>query len=463
MAIKKLTSSLIFTVVVIAAGILLYGIVDRASIRFDTTANRELTLSEQTLSTLNNLDRDVKILAFFRRGEDLDAVFIRRKVDDILKEYSTHSSRVSYRMVDPDTEVEAATQHRISTDGTIVFQSGENRKEIYQSQLFDYSRLSEAALPEFVGEGLFTNAILKVTQEKSFTVCFLEGHGERGLNDPSPAGYSGAQDYLKKNNYEIQILNLVKTSKLSDDCHLLIVSGPKKEIPPSEDRFIGRYLQKGRGALLVLGESQLPPLLAETLRSLGLAWNHDFVFDPERHFLLGPHYPSPQMESHEVTKGLQDLNPIFSSVRSLEMNEKKGRKNTSLFTTSKAAWGELQLVEGTEPRFDKGIDIAGPLKIGVISESETDPAAGRVIVVGDSDFASNALIQAPGNLDLFLNIVGWLVGEKEQVTIRPKTPEFRTITMTPGRARFIAYFSQVGYPLLILSSGVIYWLRRRKR
>lgn len=446
---KSWINTVIFASIVIASSAFLYRFLERSPVRWDATANRDFTLSEQTDSTLKTLKEEVKVFAFFRRGDDPDSLFIRRKVDDVLREYAKRSSRIAYRLVNPDSEIEQATQYNITTDGTIVFLSGRNRKDIYQSQLFDYSRMSEATLPEFVGEGLFTNALLKVIQEKSSRIYFLEGHGERGLGDPSPVGYSQTRDYLLKNNYEVRGLNLVEARKIPTDCDLLIVAGPGKQIPSSEDRLINDYLRQGHGGLLVLGEPQPLSLLGETLDTVGIRWNRGLVLDPERHFLLGSHYPSPVMETHEITKGLQDINPIFSTVRSLQIDEKKGRSSARLLRTSNAARDETQR--------------AGPLTIGAISVSESDSMRGKAIVIGDSDFASNALIQAPGNLDLFLNMVGWLIGEKEQVTIRPKTPEFRTLTMTPFRARLIAYFSQLCYPLLILSLGGGYWLKRRRQ
>ena len=82
-------------------------------------------------------------------------------------------------------------------------------------------------------------------------------------------------------------------------------------------------------------------------------------------------------------------------------------------------------------------------------------------MVGDADVISNALIQAPGNLDLSLNMVGWLVGDKDQVTIRPRSQRFRNLTLTKGKARFISFFTQFVYPLVVLVVGGLFWFRRR--
>ncbi len=451
------TNALIQTLAVLAVSLFLYLIADRFAWRWDATANREFSLSDMTVETLARLEVPVKILAFFQKGGDPNDLFIERKVDDTLREYGERSRQIDYQLINPDADLEKAIQYGISQDGTIIFLSGKNRKEVYKSQLFDYSRRSGSALPEFIGEGLFTNALLKVSREKSPVVCYLEGHGERGLNDPSPAGFSQARDFLQKGNFEVTALSL-KDKKDLDLCHLLLIAGGRQMIPEAEDRAIQDYTLKGK-PLLVMGDPMVSSGPRRTLESMGVTWENDLVIDPKRHFLLGAHYPSPLLGNHEITERLKDLSPIFSLARSLGISEEKKEGIVPLLTTSPEAWGETTLTEGSEPRFDKEKDRKGPLTLGV---AITDQSGGRIIVVGDADFPSNGLIQAPGNLDLFLNMVGWLVGEKDQVTIRPKTPEFRSVSITPERAKVIFYFTQVGYPFMILGAGGIYWWKRRR-
>ena len=445
------TKTLLLTASVIVVSLLLYRILERKNFRWDLTANRDFTLSEQTEKTLKNLRQEVHIIAFFGPGEDLDDVFIRRKVNDILREYTGRSTKISYQMVDTNAAIELATQNSIVTDGTIVFQSGKNRKEIYKPQLFDYSGTSEKSLPAFIGEGLFTNALIAVTRDKQNKVCLLQGHEERKTDDTSPMGFSRVSEYLTKNNYATQVLSFVTFPKIPKDCDLLLIASPRKVLPPPEDSLIRDWI-KERGKMLFLSDAAAPNSLPVTLQWLQVTLDPDLVLDPTRHFLLGAHFPAPVLSAeHEITKGLQEMNPILSTARSLSTPEKNGY--SILLSTSPDAWGETTLKERVKQ---------GPLTLGVAiaRDNSQEPMA---VIVGDADLASNGLIQAPGNLDLFLNMVGWLVGDKGQISIRPKTPEFRNLTLTPGRARFIAYFSQLIYPLMILLAGGFYWLRRRYR
>ena len=45
-----------------------------------------------------------------------------------------------------------------------------------------------------------------------------------------------------------------------------------------------------------------------------------------------------------------------------------------------------------------------------------------MVVVGDSDFASNRLANIQGNRDIFLNICNWLAQQEDLIAIRTNDP-----------------------------------------
>jgi len=81
--------------------------------------------------------------------------------------------------------------------------------------------------------------------------------------------------------------------------------------------------------------------------------------------------------------------------------------------------------------------------------------------MGDSDFAANNALGIPGNRDLFLNVVGWLSQQENLISIRPKEPDDRRITLTATEQSNIMWFSLVLLPGAIFGSGVYTWWRRR--
>ena len=133
-----------------------------------------------------------------------------------------------------------------------------------------------------------------------------------------------------------------------------------------------------------------------------------------------------------------------------------------------------------ERELDKG-DKAGPVSLAAaVSAAATDastsaPAPGdaanktndapkpetRLVVFGDSDFVTNGYLGIPGNRDLFLNSVNWLAQQENLISIRPKDPEDRRVSLTADQAKLIFWLSILIIPGLILAGGVQTWWRRR--
>jgi len=85
----------------------------------------------------------------------------------------------------------------------------------------------------------------------------------------------------------------------------------------------------------------------------------------------------------------------------------------------------------------------------------------RLAVIGDSDFAANGTLGMPGNRDLFMNTIGWLSQQDNLISIRPKEPDDRRITLTATQESNIFWLSLLIIPGCIFAAGVSSWWRRR--
>ena len=75
--------------------------------------------------------------------------------------------------------------------------------------------------------------------------------------------------------------------------------------------------------------------------------------------------------------------------------------------------------------------VAGERTVEATEGQEAEPAkAARLVVVGDSDFASNELIGNYQNRDLFVNAVNWLVDDTDQIAVRPPVSRASRFRMT---------------------------------
>jgi len=121
-------------------------------------------------------------------------------------------------------------------------------------------------------------------------------------------------------------------------------------------------------------------------------------------------------------------------------------------------------------QYNAGKDLPGPVSFGVTieptastTETETTTPKTRLVVFGDADFPSRAVLQQfPPNADLFANSVSWLAGRNELVSIRKKAADVeRTITLDAGQQRVLLFSTMIGLPVLVIMFGGFVWWRRR--
>jgi hypothetical protein len=119
---------------------------------------------------------------------------------------------------------------------------------------------------------------------------------------------------------------------------------------------------------------------------------------------------------------------------------------------------------------DEGKDGDGPLVLALASSrrqgggpmgSRPTEETDRLVVVGDSDFASNGLVELPGNQDFLLNCVSWLTGKAEDIGIRPRNPELAGLSLEARQMKAMIWVVLVALPAAVILAGcVVWWLRR---
>jgi len=91
-----------------------------------------------------------------------------------------------------------------------------------------------------------------------------------------------------------------------------------------------------------------------------------------------------------------------------------------------------------------------------------DGAKWRLVVFGDSDFATNGQLANVGNPTLVANAFNWLLERQNLLGIGPKKPEQVRLTLTPGELAAITWGTMLGLPALAVGAGVLVWARRRR-
>jgi len=133
-----------------------------------------------------------------------------------------------------------------------------------------------------------------------------------------------------------------------------------------------------------------------------------------------------------------------------------------LFSTTSNSYATTNL-SSPAIRLDPAKDKKGPFNLAAAGTYNTgkENQNGRFVTVGSSDWASNYILRFQGNRDLFMNMMNWLSSDEDLISIRPKEPEDRRLTLTRAQMRTVFYSSVVLLPLAVIAAGFSVWWRRR--
>jgi gliding motility-associatede transport system auxiliary component len=444
-------------------------IANRHNKRWDLTGSKQYSLSDQTKKIVQDLKKPVNVHVF-ARSEDFP------RFRDRLDEYQYVSKQVNVEYVDPEKRPALANQFGVQQLGTVVVEYG--------------GRTEKATSDD---EQAITNALVKVVQGRQPKVYFTLGHAEKDTASSDRFGYGTVSKALTSDNFTVDKVVLAQAGSVPDDADVLVVAGPKTDFLPGEIDAVKKYLAKGGKVLLLLDppdtadKSPLPNLVA-LAHDWGMDVGTDVVVDVSgMGQLFGADASVPVAASyppHAITENFKVMTayPLARSVTPAQGGV-NGHNAQSLVETSSKSWAETDIksltTTGKVTRdLDKG-DKAGPISLAAaVSAPATDvppakPAQGtnqktdekkpesRLVVFGDSDFASNAILGVQGNKDLFLNTINWLAQQENMIAIRAKEPDDRRITMTAGQQQSLFYLTVFVVPGLILLAGVQTWWRRR--
>ena len=451
--------------------------------RWDLTNAKQFTLADQTKKVLAGLDKPVRVIVF--APMDGFARFRER-----LDEYASLSRNFQVEYVDPDRKPAVAKPYEpLVAGGTVVFD--------YNGRVEKVNSSSEQDL---------TNGLIKVTHGQQNKVYFVQGHNERSAEDSDPAGYGTAVQFLTATSFAHDNLVLSQVRAIPKDATLLVVAGPKSDLFPSEVDLLKGYLAKGGKVLFLLDprdKADAPQLTNVTalLKDWGIGVDDDVVINVPSDYTVkegeavdigqlaalpntdGTFVLAAKYLPHALTQGLGRVTVVLRLARSISAltDNTTGHVAQNRIETTASSWGETdikRLATGQVAREPGKGDKNGPLSLAAaVSAPATDMApakpdapagAGdapkretRIAVIGDSDFATNGLIGAGRNADLFMNALNWLAQQEDLIAIRPKDPEDRRITLTAEQERRIFFLAVFIVPGLVLLAGVQTWWRRR--
>jgi ABC-type uncharacterized transport system involved in gliding motility auxiliary subunit len=456
----------VYILVVLAVLAAVNFLANRYDKSYDSTANKQFSLSDQTIKVVKDLKTDVQMTYF---GDQRDF----RSARDTLDRYSSLSPKLHVTYVDPERKPQVAKAAGFRSDSTVIVESG-TRRESAKS-------LSEEEI---------TGALIRSLKSEERTICVLSAAGEHSIDDTDAGGYSLFKQTLERDNYKVRTETLRPTAPSSakslaigqsqaaslevpKSCTVIVIAGPRSDYPVPIVNALKTFVEGGGRALFLLdtplrlGDSEPPSENTDLLKLLadwGVTANKDLALDLSgvgQLFRLGPEVPFiVGYESHPITEPLTRVPTAYPLSRSLDtqsvskstISKLVATTEASVATTSISARGAVDPTKGKK----------GPLTLAVAATLSGTPQ-GRFVVLGTSHAAQNSIVgsRSLGNRDLMVNTVNWLSSDEDLISIRPKAPEDRPLNMTSRRLTTTFWLSVVVFPLAVIGFGLITWWRRR--
>jgi prepilin-type processing-associated H-X9-DG protein len=419
-------------------------IAERHSRRWDLTPSRTLSLSEVSRRVLAELRDPIEVTAFTSKDDNT-------KVVEVMDLFRGAAPNFRYEILDLDRHPGRAQQEGVDRYGKAVLR--------YHGQ---------KAVVDAEREPAISAGLTLLARGRPAHVLFLDGHGERSIPEmTAPLGYGQLRQALEQTSYAVGSVNLLKSGEVPSGADLVVVAGPKADLLDAEAEALERYLAAGGHVMLLLDPVPLPNLSRLGARR-GIETPLEVIVDRSNQVLGSDPFtvPIPTYFSHPITASATTP-ALFAVARSVVAeNAPPGTSTTAVAASYPEAWATHDFERASKP--GEAGDRRGPVTVMAAASWPAKDGEGRLVVVGDSDFASNALLDLLGNRDLVLNAIGWSVSAGEPIGARPPSEVMLLRPLSPlvlstraGHAIFVALV--IVEPSLILAIGAALALRRKWR
>lgn len=474
----------------VAGAVLVSLALQRVALRIDLTPGNAYTLSRATRQMVRGLPDLVTIKYFASRELPPEVAFLRRDIDDMLRDYRS-AGRGNVRLVvrDPSADTAALTEARAlgipPVQFNVVGQSELQVKEGWLGIAVQHAG-STKAIP-FVRETddleyRLTSEIRALTQPSRVLVGFAV-QSEPGAE---PGGFDALRQELAR-SYDVRDVFLSDSTPLPDSMRAIVALGSPDSLAPAQVARFGAFLDQGGSLLVLAGGMSLAggQFAAERrvgwnalLRRYGVAIRSDMVYDlasnehvglPTQFGRLLLPYPlwvrAISTKEAPINAELEGLLAPWAS--SISADSAPAGAAVPLFTTTRAG-GVDRSFAMLEPRREFSRDSLEPRLLAVlVNPLDADTAKlprGRLVVAGSAEIARDRFFNgSPENKGFVLNAVDWLAQDEALIAIRAKDRSPPQLAFTSGFARGLAkYGNLIGIPILLVAAGTARLLRRRR-
>lgn len=432
---------------------------NRWNVALDFTPEGRHGLSSHARRLLERVEEPVEVTAFVRSGHPGN-----RETAALLERLREASPQIRTRLLDLHRHPSVAKEYGVDTFGAVVVATERGRRILGSAR-----------------EAFVVGAIRELTRDPP-VIGLASPPRPPGMLAGAPAG-SRRLDRLAQ---ALEIAgNRVRPVSLDgpvpEDVDALIVGAPDFAWTPERIAELDAWLGRG-GRVLALADPLAGPDLAAWLARHGIAPQGDVVLDPDNRIAAGEAVsfgvtaadPEASAPPGAIAASL-DRPVIVSRAASLEVNDDA----VVLLETGPASWATRDFARaargfaGPDPTTDRvGRRVIAAAREwqprreglqGAAEAAQAVPRTARLVVIGDSDLASDAFLDFLSNRDFVENALLWLVGEEDLMGIRPRDREVgrKQLFISAGEAWTALLLGVVVLPGASAAIAIALLLRRR--
>lgn len=440
---------------------------------YDATKDKRLSLSEQSLNLVRNLQTPVRAVVF---TNDYDV----KAVEKVLEKYKVaNPTMFSYSVLDSVKNPGKAKAYAVQYNGTGVLElvepNGGDEPGKRQERLND---LQEATI---------TNALLKLSERSELKIGFLTGHGERSIEEKQPMGMLGLKNAIEPEAYRPVEFSLASVPRVPEDFAAVVIASPQSALLENEAEGLRNYLNGG-GRLLFEYDVNTHASYAALLAGYGLDVPAEMILSPDKFgrftqdAVIVPGLPL-KTSQHPVVKEQRDqvVMALVHPVRPGDSAKSNGYASEALITSeskeclavpAEAVLGKTDIKVDTSKLATYPLAAVSSKKMATPAASPTaSPSASpspapdaqresRIAVLG-GEMLSNQLLPAAGNRDFAVNLLSWLVQAESRITIRPSEETSKPLVLGEGVMWRIILVQLLLMPAIFLLIGILSAVRRR--
>ncbi len=377
--------------------------------------NAKYKFSSETLKCISGLKQEVKIFILLENSDLEVTNIIKNDLDKLFNEYFECNSLISAIFIDPNHESEElrilSQKTGILPMNVVVVQVNDRIKVLSIEEFYE---VHNGEVVGFRGERLMTSTINNLVFEGKQNIYFTIGHGEFDINDFSPAtGLSSLFNILRQKNYNVNILDFGKSSKVPEDANLVVIVGSKVSFLDTEISLLKNYLDKNGGNLIIAVNDTNDRSLNKFLLDRGICVSPEYCILPTGNDSgFNDDLLIKKFAIHEVTNDLINLKLPIVFGRTFEVRCAEWVSDLDNFQVT-----DLIQADGICNQ-QEGEFIVGVLfEKSMLNDTTIDILKGKMLVFGCADFLTNSKINILGNKILFCRAVDFLCENKIESTI----------------------------------------------